>query len=216
MNTPVDMVPGTRHPTNYDGDIEVVDYKKADCVTVRFFDPYYETTTSAGHIRNGKVRNRLKPKICGIGYLGSGPHKAAKSSKIYQCWDNMIRRCYSNLLRYKTYEGCTVHASWHNFQKFAEWYILNYPNDGGNYDLDKDIKVHGNKQYGPDACLFVTRTENSVAAMAKVFVVKSPGGNTHVIHNMKDFCRGTDLNHRHMCEVANGTRKSHKGWLKAA
>ena len=214
---PADMQPGCIHETNSCGLLEVVSYKNAHNVCVKFIGYDYKTVTSSTHIRNGKVLNKLMRSVYGIGYLGDGPHRALKTNAAYGAWARMLRRCYDTkfLAKYPTYTGCTVHPEWHNFQNFANWYYENHPKDGLKYELDKDIKHPGNKEYAPDKCLFVTHTENSVAAMAKHHKLLSPDGEVTTIYNLKDYCRGTNLNHRHMCEVSNGKRKSHKGWKAA-
>lgn len=212
---PADMQPGCIHETNNCGFVEIVHYKNSMNVSVRFVGYEHVFIASSGHIRDGKINNKLKPSVQGIGYLGYGPHKALKTSEAYNRWSHMLKRCYSGSPQFSSYSECTVCVEWHNFQNFANWYYENYPKDGRKYELDKDIKCQGNKEYGPDKCLFVTHTENSVAAMAKHHKLISPAGEVKTIYNLKDYCRGTDLNHRHMCEVSNGKRKSHKGWKAA-
>ena len=73
----------------------------------------------------------------------------------------MLRRCYGKN-RTACYKGCTVHEVWHNLQVFAQWYNENYPKDGCDvvYQLDKDIKIKGNKEYRPEACQFVAQDVN--------------------------------------------------------
>lgn len=68
----------------------------------------------------------------------------------------------ASVLRKATNE---MRRRWHNFQVFANWYTDNYPRNlaSGEYQLDKDIRIEGNKEYGPDACKFVSRSENMAA-----------------------------------------------------
>ncbi|WP_417669375.1 hypothetical protein [Pseudoalteromonas tetraodonis] len=212
---PDDMQAGCIHKTNNCGDVEVIYYKNAHNVCVKFVGYDYKVITSSSHIRNGKVLNRFKPKVHGVGYLGVGPHKALKTNDAYTRWAHMLQRCYSGYSCCSSYSECTVCDEWHNFQNFADWHCENYPKDGGKYEIDKDIKNPGNKVYGPEACLFVTRKENASAANAKTYRLKSPDGDIKVIYNLKNFCRDTNLNHRHLCEVSNGKRKTHKGWSAA-
>jgi hypothetical protein len=214
---PQDMVAGTIHKTNNHGCIEVIEYVKSSFVRIKFLNTHYETTVSAGHIRDGKIRNKLLPNVYGVGYLGEGQYKGAKALEAYNCWARMIRRCYSDLSlkKYPSYKGCTVCSDWHDFQIFAKWFYDNHPKDGKPYELDKDIKFKGNRVYSPNTCLFVTHKENSIVANAKNHKLRSPDGKVVNIYNIKEFCRGTVLNHRHMCEISNGKRKSHKGWKAA-
>lgn len=79
----------------------------------------------------------------------------------------MLRRCYYVSKTNTYYPDCSVEKVWHNFQVFADWYDINHPGDGGRYQLDKDIKIPGNKVYGPDACMFVTQQDNLKARKLK-------------------------------------------------
>ncbi|AAW67498.1 hypothetical protein [Listonella phage phiHSIC] len=112
-------------------------------------------------MRDGRVKDRLARSVCGVGFIGDGmyqPTVNGKMSKVYSCWNSMLGRCYDENLRHKhpTYKDCTVCDEWHNFQNFAEWHEANYPKDGKSYQLDKDLKVIGNKDYSPEKCMFVS------------------------------------------------------------
>jgi hypothetical protein len=55
-----------------------------------------------------------------------------------------------------------VSPEWHNFQVFAEWFERE-PNSGNfGFQLDKDLRLSGNKVYGPDTCSFVPSPINSL------------------------------------------------------
>lgn len=77
----------------------------------------------------------------------------------YQTWWLMLDRCYSEKLHdtHPTYSECSVVAEWLYFSKFRSWMINQ---DWKGKQLDKDILLYGNKQYGPDTCVFVTRAVN--------------------------------------------------------
>jgi hypothetical protein len=76
----------------------------------------------------------------------------------------MLERC--NSTRQKSYSDCTIVEEWYNFQNFAKWAFEHLPNDyfERSYHLDKDIKVPGNRIYGPNTCQFVLAEENIKAA----------------------------------------------------
>ena len=100
----------------------------------------------------------------------------------------MLQRC----LRprdFPSYIGCTIVPDWYNFQNFAAWYDDNYIN---GYELDKDTKVLGNRSYGPDTCLFISRANNTKAAHAKHFTVLFKGEELEVL-NLAGFCRDNSL-----------------------
>ena len=124
------------------------------------------------------MKDRMKPSICGIGFLGYGEHKASvdcNATKVYIAWKGMLKRCYcqKSLEKQPTYKGCTVHLDWHNFQNFAKWYYDHHPTDGETYRLDKDYLVKGNKVYSPNTCCFLTTGANSVLGSQKLWKVKS-------------------------------------------
>lgn len=105
--------------------------------------------------------------IAGIGFFDrKGPYRSregGKTTKAYDVWSNMIRRCYqeSHAEINPSYADCTVCDEWHNFTKFAEWFYREYPNDGEKYHLDKDLLSIGSKVYSPETCLLVTRGVNN-------------------------------------------------------
>lgn len=88
-----------------------------------------------------------------------------KITKVYNTWQAMLKRCYDSKYHEKqpTYIGCVVCDEWIYFQNFATWYYDNYPTDGESekYQLDKDLKIVGNKVYSPETCLFVSSVVNA-------------------------------------------------------
>lgn len=103
--------------------------------------------------------------VSGIGVYDKGKHPATvngKCTNVYAAWQNMLRLCYDPKIqeRQPTYAGCSVCDEWLSFQNFAEWYCANYPEDGNKYQLDKDLKVLGNKVYSPETCLLVSSVVN--------------------------------------------------------
>ena len=109
------------------------------------------------------MKNKL---VVGVGVYKKGKYPASinrKPTKVYKVWKHMLERCYDTKVqeRQPTYIGCSVCSEWYDFQTFGEWYETNYPKDGGKYELDKDLKIIGNKVYSPDTCLFVSNQVNS-------------------------------------------------------
>lgn len=76
------------------------------------------------------------------------------SCNAYSAWRSMLKRSYCE--KYKkarpTYLGVTTCNEWLTFSNFAKWHDVNYVS---GYVLDKDIRVVGNKTYGPDTCLYI-------------------------------------------------------------
>ena len=210
---------GNIYPTNTSGKLEVIKHINSDNVEVKFIETGYITETHKSNVVKGSVKDKLFPSVFGVGFIGVGRYIATvkgKQTKVYQCWHTMLSRCYSSARQKKhpTYIGCTVHPDWHNFQVFAKWYDKNYPADGGDYHLDKDIKIDGNKEYSPIACMFVSQKENLIKATAKSYTFKNPNGDIVEIYNLLQFCRDNGLNQRRMWDVHSGKRSSHKRWTK--
>lgn len=83
---------------------------------------------------------------------------------LWQCpyyvkWRSMLNRCYS--ARYHknkpTYIGCYVCEEWLTFSNFKAWMETQ---DWERKELDKDLLMEGNKEYGPNFCVFISRELN--------------------------------------------------------
>jgi len=151
------------HSSNNSGDFVVLNRLNYNEVEIEFVDTGGRRTVSAGSIRRGEVLDKMKPSREGVGFIGVGKYKSSIkgiNTKCYQTWSDMLRRCYNAVLhkKFPTYKDCTVCTSWLNFQNFASWFDLNYIE---GCELDKDLRVAGNKVYSPSTCMFVTQAENS-------------------------------------------------------
>jgi hypothetical protein len=86
-----------------------------------------------------------------------------KMCHFYAVWNNMIRRCYmddKDRRQVETpYIGCSVVEEWHKFSNFKSWMETQ---DWRDKQLDKDLKVHGNKIYGPKTCVFIPKEINTL------------------------------------------------------
>ena len=146
--------------------------------------------------------------------MGVGKYRSkisGKQTKQYITWKGMIKRCYSAKSQevHHTYIGCTVCDEWLNFQVFAKWFDDNYIS---GFHLDKDIKVKGNKVYGPNVCRFVSRLQNNIEAHARRYTVINPEGDNVYIYNMSKFCKENGLDQGSMSAVCSGKLSNHKGW----
>lgn len=77
----------------------------------------------------------------------------------YSVWYSMLRRCYSKVYQKAkpTYIGCSVVPEWLSFMTFRAWMKQQ---DWEGKQLDKDLLYDGNKIYGPEFCLFISREVN--------------------------------------------------------
>ena len=209
-----DTKPGFVFNLNNGEEAVLISYNKWNDVVVRL---KRGNTKSAqiDALRRGILMDPMKPSLCGVGFMGVGEF----TSKIkgvhtpeYSHWHDMICRCYNEkrLKKFNTYYDCTVCDEWMNFQTFAGWFSENYIE---GYELDKDIKIKGNKEYSPDACMFVSRFDNNEAATAGRFCFISPDGDYTEVYNLSEFCRANDLSISCMSLVHSGGRRMHKGWV---
>lgn len=200
------------------GDFKVISYESCNDVTIIFLNTGYIYRTTARYARNLKVFDPMVPSVCGVGFVGGSLYKSTKNgvkTKMYQTWHNMLIRsyCAAYQVKHPTYKDCYVCSEWLNYQRFAKWYILNYPTNDGVYHLDKDILISGNKVYSPATCIFVRPSCNFEKAHAKSYTFKSPKSDVVKIYNLKKFCIDNRLDSPSMIKVNSGQRKTHKGWL---
>lgn len=122
-----------------------------------------------------KARHKSRTGVCGVGYNTSNiPTKInGKHTPEYAMWREMLRRCYSSEFqeRFPHYKGCTVDASWHDFNNFYNDLInmVGYESIGcrRSYNLDKDLLVRGNKVYSKDKCAIVPQEINKLIISRK-------------------------------------------------
>lgn len=167
-----ECVIGSSFYTNSFGKLEVVEKVGKSKVLVRFEDTGFETVSYLSEVRRGRVADKLKPTLFGVGILGSKGTKNRednKHCKEYILWAGMLRRCYDG--KYcqtkPTYKDCTTSEMFKRYSFFYEW--CNSQTGFGQVDefgkpfvLDKDILVKGNKVYSETTCCFVPQEVNSL------------------------------------------------------
>ena len=166
------MKVGDRYLTNKGGWLTVVEYVNANRVRVEFDDEHkHNKYCTKLCIEKGDVKNPFAPRLFGVGFLGVGKHKTKggtsrlgfKRLPAYSTWANVLSRCYNpDYTNSEVYEDVSVHASWHNFQVFAEWYMNALEKVGweGVVYLDKDI-ISNNREYSEHNCCLVPAVINS-------------------------------------------------------
>lgn len=99
--------------------------------------------------------------ICGVGIYDleniTNPiiNLQGRGSKHYKVWKSMLERCYAKNARATN----TVCDEWLKYSIFVIWMETQ---DWKNRELDKDIRVPGNRHYSPDTCVFVPGYINSL------------------------------------------------------
>ncbi len=159
---------GERWVSNEGFWMTIISYVNATNCDIQFDDGCIVTELYYANVVKGRVRNPYHPSVFGVGYMGIGEFKSSsqgKHTKIYKTWVNMLKRCYHEKSKPKTptYDGVTVHKTWHNFQIFAEWCFITLNLEYmQKWELDKDILIKGNKIYSPETCCFVPRFINTL------------------------------------------------------
>ena len=111
------------------------------------------------------MRTPYTPSVCGVGFVGEGPCAVTINGRMtpqYSLWKDMLRRCYSAAYhaRHPTYTTCSVDDRWHNFQTFCRDTMRMRNAYVEGFELDKDLRVPGNRVYGPTTCSFVPKEIN--------------------------------------------------------
>lgn len=133
-----------------------------------------------------------------------------------------MSRCNNpNNKRYKHYggNGVTYDDKWNTFQGFLDdvdsiegWDENKFMN--GELQLDKDIKVKGNKYYSKDNCMWVAPETNIRVRpnYMKRYIALSPDNEYFIVDNMTAFCKEHNLTCEGFRNVADGNQKDTKGW----
>lgn len=146
----------------------IIEYNHANDVIVEFQDTYKaKVKTTYQNCKSGGIKNPYHPTAYGRGYIGVGSYSSrdedGNKTKCYSSWRNIFIRCYdeTRLDIFPTYKGCSVNEEVYDFQKFGEWFDVNYYEvEGEKMCLDKDILKKGNKEYSFDTMVFVPERIN--------------------------------------------------------
>lgn len=144
---------------------------------VQFLETGFTKEVLYQNAKKGKVRDPYHRSVYGRGYLGEFDKKQFPYWKqASQLWRNMLKRCYSEKDP-KAYKGVTVSEDWLCFatflkdlqtlENFDKW--LEGKSGGPKYNLDKDLKIAGNKVYTKLACSFVEESVNKAASWPENF-----------------------------------------------
>ena len=157
---------GERKIMNCGEECEIVEYKNAKNIIVRFVNTEELVNCTYRQFKIGKVKSRFIPTVCGVGITGLEQTKEnGKHVKSYNTWKHMLRRCYSEKYHQKqpTYKDCSVCDEWLFYPNFKEWFNKNYYEiNNQRMELDKDILKKGNKVYSPENCVFVPQSINTL------------------------------------------------------
>lgn len=129
--------------------------------------------------------------------------KSGKSShKLMQHHVDMCRRADSR-------DNCEVVQEWRDFHNlnFYNWALANGWKDGLVLCRKRD-----KGDYSPDNVRWDTQLNNIREAHCRNWVVTTPCGDTVEVYNLSAYCKEHRLSNSHMSSIANGKRKTHKGY----
>lgn len=161
---------GKTFSSNNFGDFIVVDYVNNKDITVEFIATGYQTKTTTKEINQGKIADRLKPSVFGVGIIGNKYPTTInrKSTKHYVLWKSMLERCYgnSNHKPSVSYKSCSVNGDFKYCTYFYEWCNEQVGFKDG-FNLDKDLLTKGNKVYSESTCVFLPNEINLALSTKK-------------------------------------------------
>lgn len=162
---------GIENITNQGYIAKCILYTNAHNIFVEFQDEYKaKVHTSWQMFRDRKVLNPYHPNIYG-GIIGNKyPSTIGKKTiKEYFTWYNMLKRCFDQTEKERdksiSYKDITCCEKWLLYEKFYEWLHSQENFDkwlNGNFTLDKDILIKGNKIYSPKTCCLVPENVNKL------------------------------------------------------
>lgn len=153
---------GTYHHVN-DGELIITRYIDYDRREVQFISTGFVTVTGVRNIKAKQVKDRMKPSVHGVGYIGDESILTHPPLlKEGYLWKARIYLCYHPKGEY--YGRVTVDPQWHSRANFIAW-LRSQPNyqewlDGG-LDLDRNIKATiPNPSYSPENCCLIDSSLN--------------------------------------------------------
>ncbi len=113
--------------------------------------------------------------LCGVGIIDVEDNSEGSAFK--KTWKRMIERCYSQVVlsENETYKDKRVAEDWLRFSKFKHWMERQ---DWQGMELDKDLKILGNKVYSEDSCSFIPKRINLLLSLSDASRTELPIGVT--------------------------------------
>ena len=161
---------GKTFSSNNFGDFIVVDYVSSKNITVEFIATGYQTKTTTKEINQGKITDRLKPSVFGVGVIGNKYpiNENGNINYIYKVWNNILNRCYNEKarLKYKAYSDCSTSDNFKCYEYFYEWFVSQKGCDE-RFEIDKDLLVKGNRIYSENTCILLPKEINLALSVKK-------------------------------------------------
>lgn len=132
----------------------------------------------------------------------------------YRAWANMLVRAYNPKFheKHQTYSDVTVCKKWHSFSEFRAWWLLRSVE---GFSPDKDLLVVGNREYGPDTCVYVPRWLNNFTEDRGALRGEFPIGVSFCNQTGKyrSNCRNTITGKQHTIGRFSTPEAAHDAWL---
>lgn len=111
----------------------------------------------------GVMSTSRRKAVYGVG-INDAPY-ATRDCPIFNQWKAMLQRslCPKWKAKYPCYESTKVAPEWLTFSNFLAWVDAQ---DAAGFVLDKDLRIPGNKTYGPDTCLMIPQEINKLVIRA--------------------------------------------------
>lgn len=199
---------GKTYTSDKHGNLVITNYINANKVEVEFRETGFKTVTKLEHIKNGKVKDKFKPNVQGVGIIGDEVSRVnGKLTKEYSLWQSMLRRCYDESFHktMPTYKTCSVSEDFKFYPIFKEWCRKQVSFNLKGFTLDKDLLVKGNREYSAETCCFLPEEINLV-------LVKCDG-------IRGDYPIGVSFDVRQNAfssSVSVGSRKKHLGYFETS
>lgn len=133
----------------------------------------------------------------------------------YRSWSGMLKRAYNRKYQvtYPTYSDVTVCKQWHSFSTFRAWWLTSYRE---GFSLDKDLLVVGNREYGPDACIYIPGWLNSFTIDSGASRGELPIGVClcKKTGRYRSNCRNPITGNQHMLGRFTTPEEAHSAWLE--
>lgn len=206
------------------GEFLVVDAKSTSGSDRRTFYTIIFTNTgfmvegvSGSNILKGNLKDLYAPHVLGVGCIGE---KAKKSDPLYQCWKNMLQRCYyPKDANYKNYGGRGVRVCnrWLNASNFFQdatelknWGVKRV--NWRKYSLDKDIFGCG-LMYSPENCCWATERDQKRNTNKNItFKATHVDGTELVSSCIKDFSTSYGVDPSWVSKALKDPKMKVKGW----
>ena len=148
------------------GNFKILEYGGCNDVYIEFLDTGYKTKTSNKEVRYGNIRDRLKPSVFNVGFIGNKYKTSVNHVDAieYKIWYSMLERCYSEKVHNvrNTYKDCEVSENVKSYEYFYQSANKQVGFNVKGFDLDKDLLTKGCKVYSENSCVFLPSEINTL------------------------------------------------------